>query len=81
MMARPNGKPRTTLGVRLDPQTHLAIKAVASLEGISPSEVARQALANVFDGLIDDALLGKEFEARTAQIKEGIAVETAEQPV
>ena len=56
------------LGVRLDPQTLIALRAVARLEGVTPAELARQVLAHTFDGIIEDALLGKEFHARAAEI-------------
>lgn len=68
MTAQPEPAPCKVYPVRLTPKTIQAIKVVARLENKRPTTFVREILSQIFDDILEDAVIAKELNKRIEQV-------------
>ena len=67
-MAPRKGAASPVLTVRIPAGVYAVIKAAAVLQGVTVTDLVRDCIVRCFDGLMDGVAIGKELEARKAQL-------------
>ena len=72
-MAPRKGAGSPVLAVRVPADVYNAIRAAAVLQDVTVTDLVRDCIVRCFDGLMDGVAIGKELEARKAQLGRGEA--------
>lgn len=67
-MAPRKGAASPVLTVRIPADVYNVIKAAAALQSVTVTDLVRDCIVRYFDGLLDDAAIARELEARKAQL-------------